>query len=112
MSGATPGPWRPELHHTKRDGGRLYGFVHSANNLVPVAAIPLGVEGYGYDEGAANTHLIAAAPDGYAFGEVAVKGLRIMRDELRAAGGEPMPTVDAAISMGEAFLAKARGEKS
>lgn len=58
----TPGPWHADLHHTRRMGGRDYGFVR-AKAIVPVAAVPLGVGGMSEDEGRANARLIAASPD-------------------------------------------------
>ena len=59
----TPGPWADGIHHRQRDGGREFAYITANKVLVPVAAVPLGVEGYGFDEGCANAHLIAAAPD-------------------------------------------------
>lgn len=58
----TPGPWTANLHHTRQDGGRTYGFIF-ADGVVPTAAVVLGVEGMPQDEGRANARLIAAAPD-------------------------------------------------
>ena len=63
----TPGPWAPDLHHTRESFGRTFGFIRvpssTAFNIVPVAAVTLGVEGMPQDEGRANARLIAAAPD-------------------------------------------------
>lgn len=62
MAGHTPGPWSAQLHHERRDGGRFSVFVTGNNHLVPIAAVPTGVEGFGREEGRANACLIAAAP--------------------------------------------------
>lgn len=59
----TPGPWNDGLYHEGRDGGRFRTFVTSPDNIVPIACVPTGVEGYGREEGRANAHLIAAAPE-------------------------------------------------
>lgn len=61
--GPTKGPWIADLHNEQRDGGRFIAYVRGGNNLVPIAAVPTGVEGYGREEGRANARLIAAAPD-------------------------------------------------
>jgi hypothetical protein len=61
-TGYTPGPWDDGIHHAQTKGGRTYAHVCAAG-LVPVACVPVGVEGYGIDEGRANTRLIALAPD-------------------------------------------------
>lgn len=58
----TPAPWRANLHHTQKQGGINHGFVF-ADSIVPLAAVVLGVEGMSEDEGRANAHLIAGAPD-------------------------------------------------
>lgn len=57
----TAGPWTPDLHNLRTIGGRTYAFVHGGG-IVPIAAIPLGVEGVSDAEGRANVRLIAAAP--------------------------------------------------
>jgi hypothetical protein len=59
---ATPGPYRADLHHTRRDGGRTYGFVRGPG-IVPIAAVTLGVEGMSEGEGRANCHLLASSWD-------------------------------------------------
>lgn len=59
----TPGPWIADFHNEQREGGRFITYVRGGNQLVPIAAVPTGVEGYGRDEGRANARLIAAAPD-------------------------------------------------
>ncbi len=60
---ATPGPWKANLHHTKKHGAMNYGFIF-ANDLYPVATVTLGVEGMPEDEGRANARFIAAlSPD-------------------------------------------------
>lgn len=61
--GATPGPWIADFHNEQRQGGRFVTYVRGGNQLVPIAAVPTGVEGYGREEGRANAALIAAAPD-------------------------------------------------
>lgn len=63
MSAHTPGPWRANFHHTRRDGGRTYAMVDDGKSIVPLAAVTLGVEGCSEDEGRANAGLIAAAPE-------------------------------------------------
>lgn len=59
----TPGRWFADFHNERREGGRFITMVTGGNQLVPVAAVPTGVDGYGRDEGRANARLIAAAPD-------------------------------------------------
>jgi hypothetical protein len=61
----TPGEWIADFHNEKRDGGRFITYIRGGNQLVPIAAVPTGVEGYGREEGRANARLIAAAPDLY-----------------------------------------------
>lgn len=63
MATHTPGPWVADFHNEQRDGGRFITHVRGGNQLVPIAAVPTGVEGYGREEGRANARLIAAAPD-------------------------------------------------
>ncbi len=63
MKQHTKAPWDNGLHHAVWNGGRRYAHIRSHGNLVPIAAVVLGVEGYGHDEGEANARLIAAAPD-------------------------------------------------
>lgn len=64
MSGRhVSGPWIADFHNEQRDGGRFITYVRGGNQLVPIAAVPTGVEGYGREEGRANARLIAAAPD-------------------------------------------------
>ena len=68
MSGQhTPGPWGDGIHHRTRSGGREVAHVHARGrtppDIVPIAAVPLGVEGYGFEEGCANARLIAASPE-------------------------------------------------
>lgn len=63
VKGHTPGPWLADFHNEQRNGGRFITHVHGGNQLVPIAAVPTGVEGYGREEGRANARLIAAAPD-------------------------------------------------
>ena len=59
----TPGPWLADFHNEQRAGGRFITHVRGGNQLVPIAAVPTGVEGYGREEGRANARLIAVAPD-------------------------------------------------
>lgn len=59
----TPGPWLADFHNERREGGRFITMVNGGNQLVPIAAVPSGVEGFGREEGRANASLIAAAPD-------------------------------------------------
>lgn len=63
--GHTPGPWSDGIHHRMRSGGREYAYIRGGNDIVPVAAVPLGAEGYtvGFEQGVANARLIAAAPE-------------------------------------------------
>lgn len=65
----TPGPWIPNLHHTKDYAGRTHAFIMAVGAIVPVAAVVLGVEGCSQDEGRANARLIAAAPELLAFAQ-------------------------------------------
>jgi len=60
---AAAGPWVADFHNERRDGGRFITSVLKPGELVPVAAVPTGVEGFGREEGRANARLIAAAPD-------------------------------------------------
>ena len=55
-------------------------FVTAQNdaNLVPIAAVPTGVEGYGREEGRANARLIATAPELLSELADAVKTLRAL----------------------------------
>ena len=64
VSGAsfTAGPWLADFHNEQRDGGRFITYIRGGNQLVPISAVPTGVEGYGREEGRANARLIAAAP--------------------------------------------------
>lgn len=62
LQGPTPGPWLADFRNERREGGRFVTYVRGGNQLVPIAAVPTGVEGYGRDEGRANAALIAAAP--------------------------------------------------
>lgn len=59
----TPGPWLADFHNEQRNGGRFVTYVRGGNQLVPIAAVPTGVEGYGREERRANARLIAAAPE-------------------------------------------------
>lgn len=61
-AGHTKGPWDDGIHHAVTRGGRTYAYV-GGNSIVSVACVPLGVEGYGREEGEANARLISAAPD-------------------------------------------------
>jgi hypothetical protein len=63
MTTHTPGPWDDGIHHATTSSGRTVTHILAAGQAVPVAAVPLGVEGYGREEGEANARLIAAAPD-------------------------------------------------
>lgn len=58
----TPGPWGADFHNERMVGGRFVTIVSAPGQLVPIAAVTTGVEGYGRDEGRANARLIAAAP--------------------------------------------------
>lgn len=71
----TVGPWLADFHNEQRNGGRFITHVRGGNQLVPIAAVPTGVEGYGREEGRANARLIAAAPD---FAEVAPDAVDIL----------------------------------
>jgi hypothetical protein len=59
--GVTEGPWADGVHHAVRNGGREYAYITAARELVPIAAVPLGVEGYGREHGEANARFIAFA---------------------------------------------------
>lgn len=61
--GHTVGPWYADFHNEQRNGGRFITHILGGNQLVPIAAVPTGVEGYGREEGRANARLIASAPD-------------------------------------------------
>lgn len=62
MSIHTAGPWNDGIYHAVVQGGRTFAYITSSKLLVPIAAVPLGVEGYGREEGEANARLIAASP--------------------------------------------------
>lgn len=61
MAGRTP--WIADLHHEQRVGGRFYVNIIEPGNLVPVALVVTGVEGFGREEGWDRARLIAAAPE-------------------------------------------------
>lgn len=64
MSEHTPGPWLAGFLFQEKCGGRSYvPVLRPGNDPVPVAAVHLAVDGYGHNEGRANAHLIASAPD-------------------------------------------------
>lgn len=63
MADYTAGPWLADFHNEQRAGGRFITYVRGGNQLVPIAAVPTGVEGYGREEGRANAALIALAPE-------------------------------------------------
>lgn len=90
-----------DLHHTKRDAGRNYGFILEPGNIVPLAAVTLGVEGMPEDEGRANAYQFAASGALY-------DALQLVVDTY---GFDP--SVDSSIwQTALAALAFARGEKS
>jgi hypothetical protein len=62
----TKGPWTAQIYHRQWQAGREYAFVTAGRDIVPVAAIPLRVEGMPADEGEANAYLTAAGPRMYA----------------------------------------------
>lgn len=93
-AGHTSGPWVADFHNEQRDGGRFITYVRGGNQLVPIAAVPTGVEGYGRDEGRANATLIEAAPDLW---------LAVVELEARFGHVKCLP-----IDMARAALAKAR----
>lgn len=93
-AGHTPGPWIADFHNEQRDGGRFITYVRGSNQLVPIAAVPTGVEGYGREEGRANAALIGAAPDLW---------LAVVELEARFGHVKCLP-----IDMARAALAKAR----
>lgn len=101
----TKGPWKANLHHTTTQAGRTYAMV-MADGIVPVAAVVLGVEGCGEEEGRANAHLIEAAPDM----QEALKALNLAyRGIPFAASPKQLPALQAASEMAAAALAKAEG---
>lgn len=55
--------WAVDLHRTYVQGGRTYAYVFNLGELVPIAAVVIGVEGMPQDEGRARAHLIGAAPE-------------------------------------------------
>lgn len=60
----TPGPWIADQHFGERQGARRYILIlRPGNDPVPVAIVHISADGYGHDEGEANTNLIVAAPD-------------------------------------------------
>ncbi len=75
LDGHTPGPWVADFHNEQREGGRFITYVRGGNQLVPIAAVPTGVEGYGREEGRANARLIAASPQ---FAEAAPDAVEIL----------------------------------
>lgn len=91
-----------DLHHTKRDAGRNYGFILESGNIVPLAAVTLGVEGMPEDEGRANAHQFAASGALY-------DALQEMWD-TSCTNATSTPS-KAAFLKAHAALALARGEK-
>lgn len=64
LDGLPPGPWDDGVHHRASFGGREYAHITSPIDLVPIAAVPLGVEGYGFEDGAARArHIARCDPD-------------------------------------------------
>lgn len=59
----TPGPYTTNFHHTRQMGGRTYAMIMGPRDIVPIAAVTLGVEGMSHAEGRANASLFGAAPD-------------------------------------------------
>ena len=119
MSGQhTPGPWGDGIHHRTRSGGREVAHVHARGrtppDIVPIAAVPLGVEGYGFEEGCANARLIAAAPDLLSAVE---ELLAAFSDEKEQRMRLPLPSVpeyercEEALAIARGAIAKARGPK-
>lgn len=103
MSGAfTPGPWSADFHNECRDGGRYITHVTGGNQLVPIAAVPTGVEGYGREEGRANARLIAAVPD-------LLEALRNLADRHFLNGGS---LTEPAYLAARAAISKALGAQS
>lgn len=109
MSAHTPGPWRPNFHHTHRDGGRTYAMVDDGKSIVPLAAVTLGVEGCSEDEGRANARLIAAAPDMLAALRATVAGDDASLAELDKLGVPRNPENSRLTELCRAAIRKAEG---
>ena len=63
MSKHTPGPWDDGIYHATMSGGRLIAYIRAPKVIVPLAAVPIEVDGYGRDEGEANCRIMTAAPE-------------------------------------------------
>jgi len=61
VEAATPGPWIANLHHTYESAGRTFGTVSAQGDIVPIAAVTLGVEGCSQEAGRATASFIAHA---------------------------------------------------
>lgn len=79
--------------------------VLAKGHLVPIAAVPSGVEGYGREEGRANAQLIAAVPE-------LLEALEYIIDQF-AEGNDPRVDDDGdevdPLENARAAIAKARG---
>lgn len=84
----TKGPWAAQLHHPVRMGGRTYAMITSmtAPAIVPVGSVVLGVEGCSQQEGRANAHLIAAAPELDAAAGMAITALSFAAERYQQDG--------------------------
>lgn len=101
----TPGPWVAASHFAQGEGGRTYiPVLRPGNDPVPLAVVHRDVDGYGKQEGEANAHLIAAAPELFAALAAIVKA------------GSPSlystPHFDARLETARAVLARATGAAS
>ncbi|NEI71006.1 hypothetical protein GR212_15615 [Rhizobium lusitanum] len=63
MAKHTPGPWNDGIYHATPSGGRLIAYIRAPNCAVPLAAVPIEVDGYGREEGEANCRIMTAAPE-------------------------------------------------
>jgi hypothetical protein len=106
VGGYTPGPWLADFHNEEIAGGRFVTYVRGGNQLVPIAAVPTGVEGYGREEGRANARVIAAAPDLLAACEY--------QEHIQSTAfkGDPAEAIAKVREMRRAAIAKATGGQS
>lgn len=63
MGKHTPGPWNDGIYHAVKQGGRTLAYITAPGHMVPLAAVPIEVDGYGREEGEANCRIMTAAPE-------------------------------------------------
>ena len=99
----TPGPWNDGIYHATKSGGRLIAYIRGPNTIVPLAAVPIEVDGYGREEGEANCRLMTAAPE-------MIEALRAIKKARGNCGASPFE--QAACDLMDAAIAKAEGRSN